>query len=393
MTQLVEHVDTPPADGPLKASGAPGDGATVPVATAVTPSSAPPVAALAAIGRHPLRWGYLLSLGAIGGVVTGLLVLNLRTVVFSIFMAAFITVGLDPLLRWLQRRGMSRGSALIAVIALITALLVLVLWIVIPVVVTQVSDLIAYLPTKISELRSAGWFDGTNKASNGVLGSFLAWIAQQVKNPAVLTAVGQGTIGFGIGLLNALSTGVFITILTIYFVASYDHAKETVFSLVSRSHRATFESYANRILENVGKYLSGMVVLAFMNAVFSTVLLLIAGVPGAFLIGMLAFFITMIPLIGTVLTTIGMTIISFLHSPISALVVLIAMLVYMQVEAYVLTPKVMSKAVKVPGSIVLISALAGATLFGLPGALTAIPFSAAIILLVKEIVIPAKELT
>jgi predicted PurR-regulated permease PerM len=69
------------------------------------------------------------------------------------------------------------------------------------------------------------------------------------------------------------------------------------------------------------------------------------------------------------------------------------MLIYMQVEAYVLTPRVMSKAVQVPGSVILISALAGGTLFGLAGALTAIPVSAGIILIIKEIVMPAKDLS
>jgi len=92
-----------------------------------------------------------------------------------------------------------------------------------------------------------------------------------------------------------------------------------------------------------------------------------------------------------VLTTIGMTIIAFIHSPVSALVVLLAMLVYMQVESYVIDPRIMGRAVQVPGSVVLISAMAGGALFGLGGALVAIPVSASIILIIREVVWPAKE--
>jgi predicted PurR-regulated permease PerM len=62
----------------------------------------------------------------------------------------------------------------------------------------------------------------------------------------------------------------------------------------------------------------------------------------------------------------------------------------MQVEAYIFTPRVMSKAVQVPGSIVLISALAGGTLAGLPGALIAIPVAAGILILIREVVVPYK---
>ena len=73
--------------------------------------------------------------------------------------------------------------------------------------------------------------------------------------------------------------------------------------------------------------------------------------------------------------------------------VLIFILIYMQIEACILTPKVMGKAVQIPGSVVLIPALAGSTLFGLPGALVAIPISAGIILIIKEVVMPHKQLS
>jgi predicted PurR-regulated permease PerM len=192
-------------------------------------------------------------------------------------------------------------------------------------------------------------------------------------------------------VLNAFTTGFFIAILTIYFIASYDSTKQSLYHLVRRSNRTQFEGYSERILQNFGKYLSGMVILAFFNATYSLILLLITGVPGAFLIALAAFFITLIPLIGTVLTTAVMTVLALIHSPVSAVVVLVFMLIYMQVEAYILTPKVMGKAVQVPGSVVLISALAGSTLFGLPGALVAIPISAGIILIIKEVVMPRKE--
>lgn len=353
----------------------------------------PPLAATKAIGDHPLRWGYLLTLGGLGALATGLLIYNVRSIVFSVFLAAFITVGLDPLIRWFQRRGFSRAWSLVTVILLIVALLVAIVWVVVPLMVTQVQNLVTTIPQEIDRLREQGWFDQTNKDSNGVLGTALAWVSKQARDPEVLAKVSQGAIGVGLSIINAFTSGFFIAILTIYFVATYDQTKDAAYHLVAASHRATFVSYSERILQNVGKYLNGMVVLAFVNAVFSVVILAATGVPGALLIGIGVFFVTLIPLIGTVLTTIGMTVLGLLHSPTAGIIVLILMLIYMQVEAYVLTPRVMSKAVQVPGSVVLISALAGGTLFGLAGALTAIPLSAGIILIIKEIVMPAKDLS
>ena len=336
--------------------------------------------------------GYVVTLGVFAGVLTAAALSGLRGIVFSIFIAMFATVALDPLIRWFQRRGMRRAWAIVTVILLIIALLVTMLWVVLPVLFTQIGQFIAWIPVGIENLKAQGWFDPTNEASNGVIGTVLNWIATIIQDPHTWTVIGSGIVGLGITIVSGISTGFFIAILTIYFVGTYDATKQAGYKLVAASHRATFVNYSERILDNFGKYLGGMVILAVMNAIFSTILLILTGVPGAFLLGFLALFITIIPLIGTVLTTAVMSVVAFIYDPISGLIVLIAMLIYMQIEAYVLGPKVLSKAVKVPGSVVLISALAGGTLFGLLGALVAIPISAGAILVIREIVVPRKEL-
>jgi predicted PurR-regulated permease PerM len=343
--------------------------------------------------RGGFAWGYVVTLGVLAAVVTGLALYNLRSIVFSIFFAGFITVGLDPLIRWLQRRHFARGWALFTVILLVVAAIVAVIWLIVPIAVEQISSLAVSIPSQIEALQASGWFDTVDAATNGLLGQALSSINDIISDPKTWAAVGTGVVGFGAAVADAISTGIFTVILTIYFIATYDSTKEAAFRMVAKSHRATFASYTNRILENVGKYLSGMVILAFINSVFSTILLTVVGVPGAFFIGIAAFFITLIPLVGTIITTCVMTVVAFFQSPVSALIVLLVMLVYMQVEAYLFTPKVMSKAVQVPGSVVLISALAGGTLFGLAGALIAIPISAGVILIIRELVMPRKELS
>lgn len=343
--------------------------------------------------RGGFAWGYVVTLGVLAAIVTGLALYNLRSIVFSIFFAGFITVGLDPLIRWLQRRHFARGWALFTVILLVVIAIVAVIWLIVPIAVEQISSLAVSIPSQIEALQASGWFDTVDAATNGLLGQTLSSINDIISDPKTWAAVGSGVVGFGAAIADAVSTGIFTVILTIYFIATYDSTKEAAFRMVAKSHRATFASYTNRILENVGKYLSGMVILAFINSIFSTILLSIVGVPGAFFIGIAAFFITLIPLVGTIITTCIMTIVAFFQSPVSALIVLLVMLVYMQVEAYLFTPKVMSKAVQVPGSVVLISALAGGTLFGLAGALIAIPISAGVILIIRELVMPRKELS
>lgn len=340
---------------------------------------------------RPIVWGFLAAIGVLGAVALGFALVNLSVLVFSIFMAAFITVGLDPLVRWLEGRGLKRPVAILVVILALLVIAAGVIWLLAPVLIDQLTTLVRTIPGAVGRLQSEGWFDDTNAATNGILGTVVSTVGGAIQDPTFWAGVVGGVTQLAMGVISAISSGFFILVLTIYFIASYDSMKDAAYRLVSRSHRATFIGYAEQILQNVGRYLSGMVILAFINAVFSTVLLAIVGVPGALLIGVIAFFITIIPLIGTVLTTVAMSLVAFIYSPPAGLIVLIAMLIYMQVEAYVLTPRVMSKAVKVPGSVVLVSALAGGTLFGLPGALVAIPVSAGIILIIKGVVMPAKE--
>ena len=80
-----------------------------------------------------------------------------------------------------------------------------------------------------------------------------------------------------------------------------------------------------------------------------------------------------------------------LAGPETALIICIYFLIYMQIEAYVLSPRIMNKAISIPGSIVVIAALAGGTLMGVLGALVAIPIAASIVLVVKQVVYPAQD--
>ncbi|WP_152030814.1 AI-2E family transporter [Agromyces aureus] len=338
--------------------------------------------------NHPLRWGFIVTLGVLLALLLGIAVSNLQSVLLSVFIAAFVALGLDPLIRWFERRGLKRGMAIVVVILLFVGVAVAIVWILVPPVVEQAVSLIKNIPAMVKNAQDSGWFDQVNDATNGLLSTVVKAVEDALTDPNLWATVGGGALAFGASVIGAISTGFFVFVLSIYFIATLDSTKQACYTLIRKSSRAQISDLAERIMLSVGKYLSGMVILAFMNATYSTILLVIVGVPYALVIGVVAFFVTLIPLIGTVLTTILMTIISLLVSPTAGLIVLIFMLVYMQVEAYVLTPKVMGKAVQVPGTIVLISALAGGTLLGLLGALVAIPISAGILLIIREIVIP-----
>jgi predicted PurR-regulated permease PerM len=117
----------------------------------------------------------------------------------------------------------------------------------------------------------------------------------------------------------------------------------------------------------------------------------VLGLPFPQLMAVTAFCITLIPLVGSVLFWAIGTSLALFTSPITALIFAASYLVYMQLEAYLLTPRVMNRTISVPGSLVVIGALVGGTLLGLLGALVAIPVTASILLIVKQVIIPRQD--
>jgi predicted PurR-regulated permease PerM len=75
----------------------------------------------------------------------------------------------------------------------------------------------------------------------------------------------------------------------------------------------------------------------------------------------------------------------------TALIIAVYYAIYLQLEAYLISPRVMRKAVDVPGAVVVVAALAGGALLGVLGALVAIPVAASIILIIRQVWMPRQN--
>lgn len=121
------------------------------------------------------------------------------------------------------------------------------------------------------------------------------------------------------------------------------------------------------------------------------VIQLLVGSPVPVVMAIAAFFITLVPMIGSMVFLLVGGVATLFVSPTAALIFAIAYLAYIQVEAYVITTKVMGRAVAVPGVLVIIGAMIGATLLGLLGALVAIPITASVLIIIRQVWIPAQN--
>lgn len=340
---------------------------------------------------RPFVFGFLVTLGALAAIVLGLAVANLSTVLIYIALALFAALGLDPTVRFLERRGLSRAISVVVAIVGLIVVAGLVVWMVLPVVIDQITSFVGSVPGMIQEFTRSDIYAALDEQFGDQFQDLVADVQSFLTNPGNIAAIGGGALKVGAGIANAISGIIVVLVLTLYFVATLPSIKAGMLRLAPARDRARASDITDQITDSVGAYVMGMVVLAFCNAVLAFLLYLFLGLPFPPLMATVAFCITLIPLVGSVIFWIIGTGLALFTNPVAALVFALVYLVYMQIEAYVITPRVMNRAVAVPGALVVIGALAGGTLLGLLGALVAVPVAASILIIIKQVLIPRQD--
>lgn len=367
------------------------DGAEV-VVPELPPVRNPVQRVLAQLGQ-PFSFGLLATLGVLTALALGGMAASLSTIWIYIGVALFMAMALDPLVAWLEKRGMSRGLSITVVFVGFAVVFGGLLAIVIPMAVGQVVAFAQSVPGWITSIQQAEWFQNLLSAtgSQTAVADALNQVRSYLSNPSNLLAIGGGALAVGSGIMSGITGGMFILILTLYFIASLRGMKTAMYRLAPAYARAKVAEITDHVTTSVGAYISGMFILAVCNAVFAFILLSVLGVPFAALLAVLALFITMIPMIGSVTFWVIALTVCLFQSWWIGLVFGLVYFAYMQVEAYVMTPRVMSKQVEIPGSLVIISALVGGTLLGLLGALIAVPVTASLLMIIQKLFIPRQD--
>jgi predicted PurR-regulated permease PerM len=340
---------------------------------------------------RPFVFGFLLTLGGLAAILLGMTLGSLSTVLIYIALALFAALGLDPAVRFLERRGLSRALSVVTVILGLIVTVGLILWMVLPLVIEQIASFVRSVPGMIADFQRTDIYATLNDQFGDQFQSLIADVQTFLSDPGNIASIGGGALQVGASIASGISGVIVVLVLTLYFVATLPGMKRSLLRLTPARDRVRIGDITDQITDSVGGYVLGMVVLAFCNAVFALILFLILGLPFPPLMATVAFCITLIPLVGSVLFWIIATILALFTDPVGALIFAIAYLVYMQVEAYLVTPRVMNKAISIPGSLVVIGALAGGTLLGLLGALVAVPVAASVLIIINQVWIPRQD--
>jgi predicted PurR-regulated permease PerM len=363
-------------------------------------ASAPPSAAVVAalqpsapsVRINAFRIGLVGGIGVLVALVIGSIVTQLSTTLIYVGVALFIALGLDPLVSWLEQK-LPRGLAIAVVFLAVIGAFVGIIFAIVPLLVTQISNFVSDYPRISQQFLNSdfvAWVQntiGNTLDIDSALNDAFAFL----KDPNNLLNIGGGIVAVGAGVASGITGAIIVLILTLYFLASLRSMKAVTYRFLPAYRREGFAQVLEEITQAVGRYVVGQVGLALVNGVLSFIYLSIIGAPFPPLLALLAFIGSMIPLVGTLSASIVNSALCLFVSPVTALIAIIYYLIYMQVEAYILSPRIMNKAVAVPGALVVIAAFGGGALGGILGALVAIPVAASIIIIVQKVIFPSQD--
>lgn len=204
--------------------------------------------------QNPFRVAFVATLGVGLGIVLIESVETLSTILLYIGTALFLSLGLEPVVSFLERRGLPRWAAVVATILAVLAVFAGIIWMIVPIIVGQVAQLVAEVTvyfqrnTLFEDL--PGWihslFPGLQlQAIQDAIQNAQDWLLQ---NWGTITS---GVINAGVAFFTGIGGAFIVLILTIYFTASTPALKASLYSLVPASKRARFIDLSEQITASV----------------------------------------------------------------------------------------------------------------------------------------------
>jgi hypothetical protein len=343
--------------------------------------------------HNPVSFGFLTTVGVGLALLAYYAFTNVGALVGWVTGAIFIALGLDPIVRKLESFGVKRGAGVVIVVLSFAAIISgLVVWIV-PIISAQASSFVYRAPAIYQDFIDSDTF----KRIDDVL-HVNDWVNNNVPKFLESLTSSSAVGGFMSNLITAGSTiaqiltgTIIVLFLSLYFLSSMRTIKAWGSRLAPASKRERVEELTERITGAVGNYVMGQGVVAVLNATFALITMIILGFSFPQLVAVFVLILAFIPLVGGVAALVLVSLILLTQGWQMSVTFAIAYFIYLQIEAYIISPRIMSKAVSVPGGVAIIAVAAGGALWGVLGALIAIPVAASLLILVKEVFIPRQD--
>ena len=297
---------------------------------------------------------------------------EVKNILLLTIIAVVIAIGLEPIISGTMRLlRTKRVFAITIVILLALMFFSLFLLFIVPPLVHQITELSKAIPKVLSQAGQRNdWLGRILTDNQKPIQDFIATFPSRIIN-SIGTIIGiTGQIG-GV-IIDALT----VLVLTIFFANELPGLPERVSWLFKPSHRATASATISKMLEKIGSFVSGNLFTSVICTITTYIGLLILGIPYSIPLAMWAGITDLIPNVGAFIGALPAVIIAFTISPVIGILTIALFLVYQQIENFLITPKVMQRAVNLSPASVLIATLIGGKLAGVVGVLLALPIAA-----------------
>jgi predicted PurR-regulated permease PerM len=340
--------------------------------------------------RHPwppmTYWARVaLTIAAVAAALIALW--SVINIVILVLIALVLAIGLDPAVRWIERRGSTRGRAVTLIFLGALSVVILFAWLVIPRLVTQVGELADDIPGYVERLSTRDDALGRYFRENDVadkLQRFVKDLPKKITN-SFGTIVGvAGKVGSAI--FNVLT----VAILTIYFMLSLPRMRRTAAIWFAPGTRERAEAVMDQAISRIGAYVAGILTTASIAGTsalvfFSILGLFGVGIPFAVPLAVFSGLLGLIPAVGAYIGAAPAVMVGFFQSGLTGILILIYFIVYQQIENYAIQPRIMKNAVNLSPTAVILSTLVFGSLAGFAGAVLALPAAATIKVIIVEL--------
>ena len=209
----------------------------------------------------------------------------------------------------------------------------------------------------------------------------------------ITKGVGQASGGVaqvGVSAFGAVTLFVSVICLTAFGLTEEPHARRRIGSLLYRDTRERYLQVTDRVIRATSRYMLGNLAISLVCATVYGITALILDLPYPLALALIAGILDLVPNIGATLAGVVIGIVALSVSLEALIAFTIVMLVYQQIENYILQPTIIGKAARVAGFTVLASVLVFGALFGLIGAIIAVPIAAGFQIVVDELTAPRR---
>jgi len=319
------------------------------------------------------------------GVLVAIVLLSLGTLL-SIFLAAVVALGLDPVVGALVRRGWRRGPAALVVFAgLFVAVFVLVLVSAGP-VWNEIVEFIEALPAMWDELTSKPAFQDiiSTAGADDTIRKALQELAQGLPEAA------SALLGIAGGVFGSVLSLVTLTFLALFLLMERPAITDWLFGFTSPATESRWRPAVEESIRGVSSSLIGNVAISVVAATVAGVSAWLLGLPFPVVLAVIAGLLDLIPQVGATIASVILIAVALTVSTEAAIVMLVIQLIYQQVENYIVYPIVYRKAVELTGFTTIVAVLIAGALLGVVGAILAVPFATVVKVVLAEATRPRR---